>query len=276
MLEFWHMNGLGNQFVVLDARKRRVALSEEQVRQIADPTTGPGCDQLIMLEPSSDADVFMRIWNADGSEVDACGNATRAVGWKIMDDTGRPDVAIATNAGLLHAWACAEPMTAMVDMGEPGLHWTQIPLSEPMETIRMELQVGPLDDPVLWGPSAVSMGNPHCVFFVDDVDAAPVREVGPMIEYHPLFPERANIGFAQVVDRGRIKLRVWERGVGETQACGTGACAALVAAVRRKLVDRMAVVELTGGPLAVEWRESDGHVLMVGAVELNAVGEIDL
>jgi diaminopimelate epimerase len=276
MLEFWHMNGLGNRFVVLDARKRAVVLSEDQVRVIADPATGPGCDQLIMLEPSDTADVFMRIWNADGGEVAACGNATRAVGWKIMDDTGRPDIAIATQAGLLHAWACAEPMTAMVDMGVPGTDWTQIPLSEPMETIRMELQIGPQNDPVLWGPSAVSMGNPHCVFFVDDVQAAPVREVGPMIEYHPLFPERANVGFAQIVDRGRVRLRVWERGVGETLACGTGACAALVAGVRRKLLDRMAVIELTGGPLAVEWRAEDGHVLMAGAVGLDGVGEIDL
>lgn len=276
MLDYWHMNGLGNRFVVLDARKSRVALTPERVAAIADPATGPGCDQVIMLEPSTKADVFMRIWNADGGEVSACGNATRAVGWKIMDETGAPELAIETGAGLLHAWRCEQPMTAMVDMGVPGTDWTQIPLSERMETIRMELQVGPQDDPVLWGPSAVSMGNPHCVFFVDNVDAAPVREVGPMIEYHPLFPDRANVGFAQIIDRGRIRLRVWERGVGETLACGTGACAALVAGVRRKLVDRMAVVELTGGPLAIEWRESDGHVLMVGAVELEAVGRLYL
>ncbi|HEY5008591.1 MAG TPA: diaminopimelate epimerase, partial [Caulobacteraceae bacterium] len=164
--------------------------------------------------------------------------------------------------------------TITIDMGEPGLDWRDIPLAEAMDTRNIELQVGPIDDPVLHTPGCVSMGNPHVVFFVPDVVIAPVVEVGPLIEHHHLFPERTNVGFAEIVSRDRIRLRVWERGVGETKACGTGACAALVAASRRGLTDRKAVIELTNGELEVEWREADGHVLMTGPTEVEFTGTL--
>jgi diaminopimelate epimerase len=166
------------------------------------------------------------------------------------------------------------PDMISVDMGEPILEWEAIPMSERMDTIRIELQVGPIDDPILHGPGVVNMGNPHCVFFVQDAELAPVEAIGPMIEYHPLFPERTNVGFAEIVARDHIRLRVWERGAGLTKACGTGACAALVAAVRRRLCDRVAKVQVDGGVLQIEWRESDNHVIMTGAVALESEGTI--
>jgi diaminopimelate epimerase len=215
----------------------------------------------------------MRIWNADGGEVEACGNAARCVGWLLMQATGRDAASIETEAGLLSATRGPEGQVT-VDMGEPGLDWTQIPLAEEMDTRNIELQVGPIDAPILHTPGCVNMGNPHVVFFVLDVASAPVREVGPMIENHMLFPERTNVGFAQIVSRERIRLRVWERGVGETKACSTGACAALVAASRRKLTGRKAVVELTGGELTIDWREDDGHVLMTGPVAVEFTGTL--
>jgi diaminopimelate epimerase len=161
-----------------------------------------------------------------------------------------------------------------VDMGEPIFEWERIPMSERMDTVRIELQVGPINDPVLHGPGVVSMGNPHCIFFVQDAELAPVEAVGPMIEYHPLFPERTNVGFAEIVARDHIRLRVWERGAGLTKACGTGACAALVAAVRRRLCDRTSNVQVDGGMLQIEWRESDNHVIMTGAVALETEGNL--
>lgn len=270
---FLKMNGLGNDFVVVEARTAPFRPGADQARAIADRERGIGCDQLIGVEPSGRADAFMRIWNADGGEVAACGNATRCVGWLLMQASGRDSATIETAAGLLSA--AREPDGRItVDMGEPGLDWTQIPLAEPMDTRGIELQVGPIDAPVLHTPGCVSMGNPHVVFFVPDVDAAPVREVGPMIEHHHLFPERANVGFAQIVARDRIRLRVWERGAGETRACGTGACAALVAAARRGLTDRKASVELAGGVLTIDWRESDGHVMMTGPVAVEFAGTL--
>jgi diaminopimelate epimerase len=270
---FLKMNGLGNDFVVVEARSAPFRPAAEDARAIADRAAGIGCDQLIAIEPSSRADAFMRIWNADGGEVEACGNATRCIGWLLMQASGRDQASIETVAGVLTA-ARATDGQITVDMGEPGLDWTQIPLAEEMDTRNIELQVGPIDDPILHTPGCVSMGNPHVVFFVPDVDAAPVREVGPMIEHHLLFPEQTNVGFAQIVSRDRIRLRVWERGAGETKACGTGACAALVAAARRNLTDRKAVVELPGGELTIEWRESDGHVLMTGPVAVEFTGTL--
>jgi diaminopimelate epimerase len=270
---FLKMNGLGNDFVVVEARSAPFRPDAAAARAIADRASGVGCDQLIAIEPSGRADAFMRIWNADGGEVEACGNAARCVGWLLMQASGREQATIETVAGLLSASRAGENQVS-VDMGEPGLDWTDIPLAEEMDTQGIELQVGPIDEPVLHTPGCVSMGNPHVVFFVPDVDTAPVREVGPMIENHPLFPHRTNVGFAQVVDRGRIRLRVWERGAGETKACGTGACAALVATARRKLTDRKAVVELAGGALTIDWRESDGHVIMTGPVALDFTGTL--
>ena len=271
---FLKMNGTGNDFVVVEARSAPFAPTEAEVRAIADRAAGIGCDQLIAIEPSADgADAFMRIWNADGGEVAACGNATRCVGWLLAEAGGRDRVTIATAAGPLVAEKVGERQVR-VDMGRPGLGWRDIPLVEEMDTRGIELQVGPIDDPVLHTPGCVSMGNPHVVFFVPDAASAPVQQVGPMIEHHRLFPERTNVNFAEIVSRDHIRLRVWERGVGETRACGTGACAALVAAARRGLADRKARVELTGGDLEIEWRESDDHVLMTGPVEVEFSGAL--
>ena len=270
---FLKMNGLGNDFVVVEARSAPFRPDAAAARAIADRADGIGCDQLIAIEPSKRADAFMRIWNADGGEVSACGNATRCVGWLLMQASGKDRASIETVVGILKT-SRAEDGQITVDMGEPGLDWTQIPLAEEMDTRNIELQVGPIDDPVLHTPGCVSMGNPHVVFFVPDAASAPVREVGPMIENHMLFPERTNVGFAEIRSRERIRLRVWERGAGETKACGTGACAALVAAARRNLTDRKAVVELDGGELTIEWRETDGHVLMTGPCAVEFTGTL--
>lgn len=269
---FLKMNGLGNDFVVVEARSAPFRPTAAQARAIADRATGVGCDQLIVIEPSEAADARMRIWNADGGEVGACGNATRCVGWLLLQAAGRDEVAIETEAGVLRARSAAGGVT--VDMGPPGLDWRQIPLAEAMDTRGIELQVGPIDAPVLHTPGAVSMGNPHVVFFVADAEAAPVREAGSLIERHPLFPEGVNVGFCEVRARDRVRLRVWERGVGETAACGTGACAAVVAAARRGLTDRRAEVLANGGALRIDWRESDDHVLMTGPVAVEFTGTL--
>jgi diaminopimelate epimerase len=270
---FLKMNGLGNDFVVVDARETPFTPSEDEVRAIADRARGVGCDQLIAIEPRKGADAFMRIWNADGGEVGACGNATRCVGWLLTEGQPFDKVVIETLAGPLYAHRLGE-RTVRVDMGEPGLDWTQIPLSEPMDTRGIELQVGPIDNPVLHTPGCANIGNPWVVFFVKDAAAAPVDKVGPMIEHHHLFPERTNVGFAEIRARDHIRLRVWERGVGVTAACGTGACAALVTAARRGLVDRKARVELDGGDLEIEWSEADNHVYMTGPIELEYRGTL--
>jgi diaminopimelate epimerase len=270
---FLKMNGLGNDFVVVEARSAPFTPSLAEARAIADRQSGVGCDQIIAIEPSQKADAFMRIWNADGAEVDACGNASRCVGWLLMQATGRKAVTIETNAGLL-AVTNGQGELITVDMGPPGLSWQDIPLAEEMDTRGIELEVGPRGSPALHTPGCVSMGNPHCVFFVPDAETAPVDTVGPLIENHPLFPERTNVGFAQIVSGDRIRLRVWERGAGLTKACGTGACAALVAANRRGLASTKATVELDGGELVIEWRQSDGHVLMTGPAAVEFTGTL--
>lgn len=270
---FLKMNGLGNDFVVVEARSSPFAPTPAEVRALADRERGIGCDQLIVLEPSASDDVFMRIWNMDGEEVGACGNAARCVGWLLMEASGRPTASLQTRAGRLHA-VRAEAGAVTVDMGPPGLGWRDVPLAEPMDTRRVELMVGPPGAPVLHTPGCVSMGNPHAVFFVDDAQAAPVREVGPLIERHPLFPEGVNVGFCQVLAPDHLRLRVWERGAGLTRACGTGACAALVAASRRGLCGLAARVTLDGGDLHIAWRREDDHVLMTGPVAVEFTGHL--
>jgi diaminopimelate epimerase len=270
---FLKMNGLGNDFVVVEAREGAFTPGPAEVRAIADRAHGVGCDQLIAIEASTKAEAFVRFWNADGGEVDACGNGARCVAWLLMQASGRDEALLETGAGLISA-SRSEGGLVTVDLGEPGLGWRDIPLAEAMDTRGIELQVGPIDHPVLHTPGCVSMGNPHVVFFVRDVTTAPVAEVGSLIENHPLFPERTNVGFAEIKARDRIGLRVWERGVGETRACGTGACAALVAASRRELSGRAATVELTGGPLHIAWRESDEHVLMTGPTAVDFSGTL--
>ncbi len=264
-IPFTKMHGLGNDFVIIDGRDRQVALSGDHIRSLADRRTGIGCDQLIVIEQADAADAFMRIYNADGGEVAACGNATRCVAALLMREAARDSVRLGTNAGILEAESL-EGGSVAVDMGEPGTEWRDIPLAEPWDTLHLEISAGPLRD-----PAAVSMGNPHAVFFVDDVEAVDLAALGPGLEHHELFPERANIGIARIVDRETIRLRVWERGAGITMACGTGACAAAVAANLRGLTGRFVTVELDGGALEVELR-ADGHVLMSGPVAVSFTG----
>ena len=271
MRPFVKMNGLGNDFVVVETGSQPFAPSLEEVCAIADRDTGVGCDQLISIEPSSRADAFVRFWNADGGEVGACGNGTRCAGWLVLQATGRDSIALETVGGLLEVRRTATQQRVTVDMGPPGLGWRDIPLAQPMDATEVALDVGQG-----WpAPGCVSMGNPHVVFFVPDAEAAPVTTIGPMIERHPLFPERVNVGFAQIKARDRIRLKVWERGAGLTRACGTGACAALVAARRRGLVDSVATIEMDGGDLRIRWRQ-DGHVLMTGPVAVEFIGRLPL
>jgi diaminopimelate epimerase len=271
---FVKMNGAGNDFVVVNALETPFTPTADQARAIADRETGEGCDQLIALEPSDRADAFMRVWNADGGSVETCGNALRCVGWMLMESTGKTEVTIDTLGGPTTARRAPDGRIT-VDMGAPGLNWEQIPLDEAMDTRGIELQVGPIDDPVLHTPGAVSMGNPHVVFFMDHApNDGFVRGTGSLIEHHPRFPRGVNVGFAHVVAPDRIRLRVWERGAGLTKACGTGACAALVAAARRGLSERAATVEVDGGELMIEWNEASGHVLMTGPVEVERTGTL--
>ncbi|OXE36776.1 MAG: diaminopimelate epimerase [Phenylobacterium zucineum] len=270
---FLKMNGLGNDFVVVEARTQPFAPTPDQVRAIAHRHTGIGCDQLISISSGSSDIPLVRFWNADGEEVGACGNGSRCVAWLLMQAGAQDQAIFDTPAGRLIARRTGDHRVS-VDMGPPRLSWDQIPLAEDMDTRGIELQIGPIDAPLLHTPGCVSMGNPHVVFFVSDIEAAPVREVGPLIEHHMLFPEGVNVGFAQIKGRDRIRLRVWERGAGLTKACGTGACAALVAAVRRGLTDRKAVLELDGGDMVIEWQASDDHVIMTGPVAIEFEGQL--
>jgi diaminopimelate epimerase len=259
--DFVKMHGLGNDFVVLDARATRLALTSDQVRAIADRNRGVGCDQLVVVENARSqlSDAWMTIYNPDGSESGACGNATRCVAWLLMRQNGSDKVVIETKGGLLDGELRGECLVA-VDMGRARLDWRDIPLAEAVDTLHMGIGVGPLHDPV-----GVNMGNPHAVFFVDDVNAVDLAAAGPVLEHHSIFPERANIEIAQVLSPERIRMRVWERSAGITQACGSGACATLVAAARRGLTGRKAEVVLDGGTLTIEWLPDD-HVLMTGPV----------
>ena len=272
-MPFRKMNGLGNDFVILDARQRPAKLGADDIRRIGDRTKGPGCDQVIVLEPSKAADVFMRIFNADGSEVGACGNAARCVALILAQESGREKVGIETSAGLLAAQVDG-PDRVVIDMGKPRFAWDEIPLAEPFhDTTKIELQIGPIDAPVLHSPSVVNVGNPHAIFWVDDVDAHDLARAGPLLENHPIFPERANISLARVVSRDRIKLRTWERGAGLTKACGTAACAAAVAAARKGFTDRSVTVDLPGGALLIDWTQ-DGRILMSGPAKFEFEGTL--
>jgi diaminopimelate epimerase len=274
-IPFRKMNGLGNEFLVVDARRAPVHLTAQSIRALA-REDAIGFDQLIAIEPSpGGADAFMRIHNKDGGEVSACGNATRCVGWLLMGESGRDAATIETNAGLLRAYDTGRPQEITVDMGEPRFAWDQIPLAEEFRDTRaIELQVGPIDAPILHSPSVVNMGNPHAIFWVDDVEAYDLARFGPLLENHPIFPERANISLAHVTARDAITVRTWERGAGLTLACGTAACAAAVAAIRKKLVDNKVTITLPGGPLVVEWR-ANGHVWMTGPIESEFEGALD-
>jgi diaminopimelate epimerase len=272
---FLKMHGLGNDFVVLDARAQALGLSERARRAVADRRLGVGCDQLIVLEAPTDseADVFMRIYNPDGSEAGACGNATRCVASLLMDERKTDLVTVQTISGLLESQKVGQGANGLpviaVDMGLAGLDWREIPVAKACDTNHLPVGLGPLQDPV-----GTSMGNPHATFFVDDLDAIALAELGPALEHDRFFPERANIGVVQRVGEGKLRLRVWERGAGLTLACGSGACAALVAASRRGLVDRKAELILEKGSLQIEWLR-DGHVMMTGGIAFSFKGELD-
>jgi diaminopimelate epimerase len=270
---FRKMHGLGNDFVVLDQRAAPLRIGAAGGRVLADRRTGIGCDQLLLLETPRDprAQVFLRILNPDGGEAEACGNGTRCVAALIGTETGAAKLYIETVAGLLEAQILGDGRVS-VDMGEARTGWRDIPLAREMDTLRVELALGPLAEPV-----CTSIGNPHATFFVADVEGIDIddlRRLGTALEYDRLFPERANIGVATVREDGAIRLRVWERGAGLTLACGSGACAALVGAARRGLAGRRATVVVDGGVLEIEWRQ-DGHVLMTGPVSQPFEGSFD-
>ena len=265
-IPFLKMHGAGNDFIVIDERRRPLDLSADQVRRLADRRTGIGCDQFITLHPrpaGTDADLVMRIRNPDGSEAGACGNATRCVAELLFEQTGHPFQVIRTIAGDLAAERLADGRFR-VDMGPARLDWQDIPLARAVDTLLL---------PLPGGPAACSMGNPHATLFVDDPGVA--ERDGPALECDPLFAERANIGFARILAPDRMRLRVWERGAGLTLACGSGACAAVVNAHRRGLTGRSVAVEMDGGTLDITWRE-DGHVLMAGPAATSFRGEVEL
>jgi diaminopimelate epimerase len=262
---FVKMHGCGNDFVILDERAHALGITPGQAAALANRHTGIGCDQLIVIQQAEAADAFMRIYNPDGSEAGACGNATRCVADILMRETGRTSAVIRTISGDLPATSRPDGRIT-VDMGPPNLDWTGIPLARPMDTLRLDL---PGD------PAAASMGNPHATFFVTDLNAEPIAISGPKLEHDPIFAQRANIGFAQIIDPQTIRLKVWERGAGLTLACGSGACATLVNAHRRGLTHRRAMVIVDGGTLEIEWRD-DNHVLMTGPVATAFTGSVQL
>jgi diaminopimelate epimerase len=272
MTAFLKMHGLGNDFIVFDARGSHLALDAASARALADRRFGVGCDQVIVIGAGRGGiDAVMRIYNADGSEVESCGNATRCVARLLMEETDRDRVVIDTPGGeLVCTDAGGESVT--VDMGPARLEWNQIPLASAVDTNNFELQFGR----ETLRASAMNIGNPHCILFESNADTVPVEEIGSRIETHAMFPERTNVEFVTVRDRTHLRMRVWERGVGITSACGTGACAAAVAAHRRGVCERKVEVTLDGGALVIEWRESDGHVLMTGPATLAFKGEVDL
>ena len=267
MIPFTKMHGLGNDVVVLDARAGDIALDPAEARAIADRRRGIGCDQLIVIEPprSDGALAYLHILNADGSEAEACGNGTRCVAATLMEEVGTDEVTLETTAGLLRV-KMAENEQITVNMGQTRLDWQDIPLAEACDTLHLGIEAGALCDPV-----AVNIGNPHCIFFVEDAESIDLARLGPQIEQSSLFPERTNVEVAAVRDEGHIRMRVWERGAGITLACGSGACATLVAAHRRRLAGRKAEITLDGGPLNIEWLES-GDVLMTGPVAISFKG----
>jgi diaminopimelate epimerase len=270
-IPFRKMHGLGNDFVVIDARVRAVTMTACRAAALADRQTGIGCDQVVVLEPSDSADVRMRIFNPDGGEVEACGNASRAIGLLLADERGG-ETRIETLGGPIVAHAGADGIS--VAMGHPRFGWNDIPLAYAMDTLAMPVGWEDLEQPV-----AVNVGNPHVVFFVPDCGAVDLARLGPLIETDPLFPQRINVNIATLTGPDAITLRVWERGAGLTRACGTGACATAIAAMRRRLTGRKVVVTLPGGPLTIAWPHNAGEatdqIIMTGPATTSFTGEFD-
>ncbi len=284
-IPFWKMNGLGNEIVVIDLRQSDRVLQPGEVRAIA-AWPRARFDQLMVLhKPRTGIDpqtgraapvveAFIRIYNSDGSKAGACGNGMRCVGLMVAEATGRSKLRFATEAGVL-AVTVASPAEITVRMGAPRFHWSEIPLAEPFNNTRqIELQIGPIDNPILHSPSVVNVGNPHAIFWVEDVDAVDLAKVGSLLENHPIFPERANISLAHVQSRSLIRLRTWERGAGLTRACGSAACAVAVAAARKGLTERDVTVLVPGGPLHIVWGDDD-QILMTGPAEFEYQSSFD-
>jgi diaminopimelate epimerase len=274
-LPFRKMNGLGNEIVVVDLRGRKGAISPPVARAVAGRPESRFDQMMVLHDPrSAGTEAYIRIWNADGSEAEACGNGMRCVGWLVAGETGHKALKFETKAGVLDV-NVTDMSRIAVDMGTPRFGWKDIPLAEPFHDTRaIELQIGPIDKPILHSPSVVSVGNPHAVFWVDDVSAYDLGRIGPMLENHPIFPERANISLAHVTSPSSITLRTWERGAGLTKACGSAACAAGVCAARKGMTGREVTVTLPGGPLLIEWR-ADDRIFMTGPVELEHEGVLD-
>jgi diaminopimelate epimerase len=274
---FIKMSGLGNEIVVVDMRRQTGTIDAADARAAARPNGAP-YDQLMALyaprTPGTDA--YVRIYNNDGSEAGACGNGMRCVAELLFKEARKSALTLETTAGLLSCWKGDRPLISTVDMGKPRFAWNEIPLAKKFEDTRViDLRIGPIEEPILHSPSVVSMGNPHAIFWVDDVASYDLRKIGPLVENHPIFPERANVSLAQVASREHLVIRTWERGAGLTKACGSAACAAAVAAARLGLVGRALTVALPGGELRIEWRTADDHVLMTGPVAFEYEGKFD-
>lgn len=272
---FAKMNGVGNEIVVVDLRDSSAAVGAGEARAIA---AAVPYDQLMVLHKPrlQGTAAFIRIFNNDGSEAGACGNGMRCVARRMFEASGERGLTVETRAGILNAWQGPSPELFTVDMGVPKFGWQDIPLAEEFRDTRyIELQVGPIDAPILHSPSVVSMGNPHAIFWVDDIHAYDLERFGPLLENHPIFPDRANITLAHIVDRDRIEMRTWERGAGLTKACGSAACATAVSAARLKRTNRIVTTALPGGDLVIEWREKDDHVLMTGTADFEYEGRFD-
>ncbi|WP_417240605.1 diaminopimelate epimerase [Celeribacter halophilus] len=261
-LPFLKMHGLGNDFVIIDSRGREAIVTPELAKAIGDRHRGVGFDQLAEIRTSSSADIDLDFWNSDGSRAGACGNATRCVGRLMLDETGKDEVTIRTERGILIARRAGDEVS--VNMGHPQRMWDEVPLSHPVDTDFLPLEGEPV---------AVGMGNPHAVFFVDDIQKVDVPNWGKKVEYDPLFPQRTNVEFAEIRARDEIRMRVWERGTGITLACGSGACATAVAASVRGLTDRKVRMEVDGGWLTLDWR--DDGVWMTGPTQLVFKAEFD-
>jgi diaminopimelate epimerase len=274
-LPFLKMNGLGNEIVVVDLRNSSKTFTPEEVTAIAADRVSRFDQMMVLHAPqTTGTESFVRIYNADGSEAGACGNGMRCVGWFLAQGGGRDRFQVETRAGVLDT-VVRDQSSITVDMGEPKFSWQDIPLAEEFcDTRAIELQVGPIDDPVLHSPSVVNVGNPHAIFWVDDAGAYDLGRFGPLLENHPIFPERANISLAQVTSPDTILLKTWERGAGLTLACGSAACAVTVCAARKRLTNRKVEVTLPGGVLGVEWA-ANNHILMTGPVEFEYEGAID-
>ncbi len=273
-IPFRKMNGLGNEIVVVDLRAGGTPFTEDEAAVIAQ-APGSHFDQMMVLHPPRTAgtEAYVLIYNTDGSAAQACGNGTRCIGWLVAENTGKRSFKFETVAGILDV-DVATIGRISVDMGTPKFGWADIPLVEAFHDTRaIELQVGPIDAPLIHSPSVVNIGNPHAIFWVDRLDIIDLGKVGPMLEHHRMFPERANISLAHVLGPDAISLATWERGAGLTRACGTAACAAAVCAARKKLCGRSVTVHVPGGALHILWRDDD-HIIMTGPAEDEYAGEV--